>query len=397
MKFRSQILHAPVAFDAVAGRAEKLEVVNVVGPAFRPADDVVDFEVPRLEVGRAARTVPRLLAVETLRVASVGRKIAEVCARRNVRPVRTVEKHAELVAHAHLDQLGGFRADVYPDPFALQFLGGYERRRAPAKRIAHNVAGVGTGRDDPPEQCKRLLRRIAYALAFAPPNRREFRPPCFRDFPLGKIGVSYFWRERISYSCAFAVGVERFVGNADSIAVERPIIPPCEPKENVVLPVELAHLWGAGPGVRPNDLVAESGAPEYGVHDELQVMGHCWIAVEVNAACGLQHTAHLQQPDGHVGEIGLVRVRHCGQQHTVQRRVLRLDQVDPFRVHVRKRPGILERRTRCPGAYRRRIVRFRVERRVQVDQINAAAVHAAQNRQVVSCPDRLIGPVAGGL
>ena len=42
MKLRPQILHAPVALDPVAASAQKLEVVDMIGAALLPGDDVID-------------------------------------------------------------------------------------------------------------------------------------------------------------------------------------------------------------------------------------------------------------------------------------------------------------------------------------------------------------------
>jgi len=72
----AQVLHAAVALDAVAGAAQQLQVLDVVGPAFAPGDDVVDLEVAGLEVLATPGAVAGLLAVERLRVRAVGWELA---------------------------------------------------------------------------------------------------------------------------------------------------------------------------------------------------------------------------------------------------------------------------------------------------------------------------------
>lgn len=47
---RHQVLLWPVALEPVAVTAQELEVVDVVGAAPRPWDDVVHLKVPELEV-----------------------------------------------------------------------------------------------------------------------------------------------------------------------------------------------------------------------------------------------------------------------------------------------------------------------------------------------------------
>ena len=61
-KFRRKVFHAPVAFDRIAVAAQKLKVVQVVGPALRSGDHVVDRQVPRLEMRFAPVAVTALPA-----------------------------------------------------------------------------------------------------------------------------------------------------------------------------------------------------------------------------------------------------------------------------------------------------------------------------------------------
>lgn len=118
LKLHAQILHAPVALDAVAGAAQQLQVADVIGAALGLPDDVVHLQVPGLEVRPAARAVAVLLPVECLDVRAVRQELAQVRALWDVGAVRAPVEQAKLVAHSSLDQLGGLWGDVDTNPVA---------------------------------------------------------------------------------------------------------------------------------------------------------------------------------------------------------------------------------------------------------------------------------------
>ncbi len=63
----------------------------------------------------------------------------------------------------------------------------------------------------------------------------------------------------------------------------------------------------AGPlALAPHNLNPEIALTEHAIHERFQVMAHGRIAVERDAARGLEHAMAFQKPDGHVGEIGEV-------------------------------------------------------------------------------------------
>ena len=63
-----------------------------------------------------------------------------------------------------LDQPDGQMGHVDSDPAAPELLCGVDRRAAAAKRIQHDIAGIGRGQNDPFEQGPRLLRGITEPL-----------------------------------------------------------------------------------------------------------------------------------------------------------------------------------------------------------------------------------------
>ena len=57
-------VHAPVAFDPVAGAAEQLQILDMIRPALALRDDVIHLKMSCLEVRIAAHAMPLVFAVE---------------------------------------------------------------------------------------------------------------------------------------------------------------------------------------------------------------------------------------------------------------------------------------------------------------------------------------------
>ena len=107
----AQVFHPTIALHSVAAPAEELEVREVVGATPASRDDVIHFEVARLEVLPATSAEAALLAVERLAVLAgvVARKRAEVRAFGGVRPVRDIAPESLIGLYPLDDQLGGLR------------------------------------------------------------------------------------------------------------------------------------------------------------------------------------------------------------------------------------------------------------------------------------------------
>ena len=88
-----QVLHAPVALDAVTGPAQELQILQVIGAALCSGDDVIDFQVSRLEVGIAPGAVSSLDAVECLSVRSRDRERPRRSVRRRTSFLWTISRH----------------------------------------------------------------------------------------------------------------------------------------------------------------------------------------------------------------------------------------------------------------------------------------------------------------
>ncbi len=126
--------------------AQKLKVSDVVGSALRSRDDVVDREVPHLEMLSACVAVPALLAIQGPPVPHVivADQLPDIGALRDVRAVdhRMVREHAKLIPEPQQHQFSGLRRDVNPNPLPVKVLRRYARRRAAAERVQNHFAFV---------------------------------------------------------------------------------------------------------------------------------------------------------------------------------------------------------------------------------------------------------------
>ena len=106
--------------------------------------------------------------------------------------------------------------------------------------------------------------------------------------------------------------------------------------------------------------------------------------MQINASRVFQNAVHLQQPNRHVNEIGFIGVGHRGVNYSVKSRVFRFDEVEPCDVNISERPRIFEFCTRRFRTDRCCVIRFAIERRIQVNQVNRFAIHASHDREI--CP-----------
>ena len=162
------------------------------------------------------------------------------------------------------------------------------------------------------------------------------------------------------------------------------------------VPAGVGHL-----AVVPDDLVPVLILPEHAVHGDLQVVARRGVAVEVDGARVAQEPPHLQQPDGHHdqvrlhgGAVGLARRVDYGTEGGLTLRDLAM----PVRVQVGRRPGVLERGALGVRACGSGVGPVGVERGIEVDEVDAAGVHAPHDVEVVARPQGAVGPVrlAGG-
>ena len=148
----------------------------------------------------------------------------------------------------------------------------------------------------------------------------------------------------------------------------------------------------------PDDIVAVVGDSENRVHDAFQVVNGGVVAVEIDAAAGLEDAVELQQSDAHKREVS----RHAfaaGELRAVeqveQRGEAALDFVYPFLFHVVERPHVLELRAARLAVERGGVSLVGVERRVEIDEVDAVGVYPAQNIQIVADEDGSARRVAG--
>ena len=147
-KDRDELSLAACALGTVAGAAEQLQVVQVVGPATDARNDVIDGHVAEREQNAAARAVALLFSVERVPVRPVVRKLSKISTRWRVASVVDLREHAELRFEARLDQRRRERGQVDADPLAVENFSTHARRGTSRERIKHNIAFVSTGADD---------------------------------------------------------------------------------------------------------------------------------------------------------------------------------------------------------------------------------------------------------
>ena len=188
--------------------------------------------------------------------------------------------------------------------------------------------------------------------------------------------------------------VRRVVWDADIVDVN--LVPV---KQDDVCDVAEGVGVAVSRGPFPGYLGHEVAGTEKGIHQQLQVVACRRVAVQVDAARRLQDTVHLHQPHGHHRQVRLHPLA-VGQARRFQymgcRGLLVGYQPHPRNVKVGQRPSVLERRARRRAAHWGHVVLVGVERRVEVNQVNALAVHPAQDVEVVAGPDSLVGEVRLG-
>ena len=108
-----------VPFHAVAGPAEQLQILDVIGTAITARDNMVHREVPKREDGSTAVTVALLLPKELMFVRPVVREHPKIRAPWNVRPMVQIEEQIELVLQARFNKRRGHLGQVDSDPLAV--------------------------------------------------------------------------------------------------------------------------------------------------------------------------------------------------------------------------------------------------------------------------------------
>lgn len=147
----------------------------------------------------------------------------------------------------------------------------------------------------------------------------------------------------------------------------------------------------------PDNLILELPWAKHRIQQHLEVMARGRVAVEVEAAGGLEDSVQLDQPHGHHGEVGRQGVLAEEPHHRIEheRRVLiargPLDLLDRHTRHgVVPLPGVAEgillRGDGLAGgrAEERVVVGVRVEGRVEVDEIDVLVRECPQNVEIVA-------------
>ena len=146
----------------------------------------------------------------------------------------------------------------------------------------------------------------------------------------------------------------------------------------------------------PSDLISKIRLPKDSVHDQLQIMRRCRIAMQINAARVFQNAFHLKQANRHHDRIRFHALAMSGTRRrddVMQGRLSVGDFAMPSEVDIVQRPCVFERRPRRLRPDRRRVCLVGIEGRVKVDQVDAVRIHAAHDVQVVACPHGAVYPV----
>ena len=178
--------HRSLVLGRIASRAEQLKILLLVCPAQRLRHDMVHGESRRDEVVVAPVAEAALLAVERGPVhAGAGKPLVARPLRRSLR-IGDVDEHLWLVfldpRYHHVDR---HLAEVDPDPFPLEPVGGNQSGRTSAEGIEDDVAFPRRGLDDPLQKRKGLLGGVSRLLPGLPREHLHIGPDVARLHALG--------------------------------------------------------------------------------------------------------------------------------------------------------------------------------------------------------------------
>ena len=148
----------------------------------------------------------------------------------------------------------------------------------------------------------------------------------------------------------------------------------------------------------PSDFRLKPFLPEQPIHHQFQVVARCRVAVQVDRTGGLEYALHLKQAHSHRHEVnlhGFVVNRFRGLDNLVELLVAVGDFAVPLVLDVLVRPDVLEFRTFGGTSDRGFVLPVGVKRGIEVYQINALVVDAAEDVEVVRDEKRAVLDVQG--
>ena len=268
---------------------------------------------------------------------------------------------AERVLEPRLDERDRQMRDVDADPATAERLRRDRRRAAAAEGVEDDVALVGRGADDAFQQRLGLLRRVAEALALSAQASKHgnVHPEILHRHALALVKVALLVRHArlgvhqpsgvlqplhvlvavapvTSHALPLVVGIAfcSATRSGDVCLVEQParlwldiaipVINGCLGKRQILdverlvraLDVEEQDIVHSPEVLRPlpriavrvralpNDLVHVAARSENRIHQELQIVAGRRVAVQVDAAGGLEHAAQLHEARGHHRKVG---------------------------------------------------------------------------------------------
>ncbi len=107
---------------------------------------------------------------------------------------------AERIAQPALDEIDGEIGDINADPLATQLLRRVNRRAATAKRVEHNIAGIGAGFDDAFEKGLWLLGRVAEKLFPQALNWPQICPHIAQSYTFHLVEVTLIRRNSAGFA-----------------------------------------------------------------------------------------------------------------------------------------------------------------------------------------------------
>ncbi len=147
----------------------------MIGSASRSRQDVVNIHDAERKMRFAADAHALSLSIEPVPMRPVVRQVANVCSNwRNFKGRRSEQSSANHSAsllgrsincNSIIHQLHCERCQVNSGPLPFQSVLGYKCRRTAAKWIKHHFSGIAGRLDDPVQQRKRFLFRIAKTFA----------------------------------------------------------------------------------------------------------------------------------------------------------------------------------------------------------------------------------------
>ena len=232
----------------------------------------------------------------------------------------------ECILQPFLDDVNRAVTNVHAEPPAIEFLCGVQRRAATTKRIQNYVTFVRGGFDNPFQQRQRFLCRVTQPLLrhwvqdWDSPDISQRRLSRFcainarilalinaalREFLIVVDNQGSFAKFVTFCQSAFLRrrGSPMFVVNQRVLRLARFTV-----EENTIVQSrKLRRFSGEAVVIMPDNLIPKMFLAENGIHDYLEIVTRCRIAVEIDTPCRFQDAMNLKEPLRHIEAVSCHR------------------------------------------------------------------------------------------